>query len=55
MLTPLQFKSNYFCLLADCENITGVKADSSKYIEYYTTTEKDSLTTEQWENLVEVA
>jgi len=55
MLTPLQFKSNYFSLLADYENITGLKADSIKYIEYDTTTKKDSLTTEQWENLVEVA
>jgi hypothetical protein len=55
MLTPLQFKSNYFSLLADYENITGLKADSTKYIEYDTTTKKDSLTTEQWENLVEVA
>ena len=52
MLTPLQFKSNYFSLLADYENITGLKADST-YLK--TTTEKDSLTTKQWENLVEVA
>jgi hypothetical protein len=55
MLTPLQFKSNYFSLLADYENITGLKADPTRYLKYDTTTEKDSLTTKQWENLVEVA
>jgi hypothetical protein len=55
MLTPLQFKSNYFSLLADYENITGKIADYHHKTVYGTTTEKDSLTTEQWENLVEVA
>lgn len=56
MLTPLQLKSNYFSLLADSESITGVKSKSHWSIEVYENlTEKDSLTTEQWDNLVEVA
>lgn len=55
MLTPLQFKSNYFSLLADCEKITEVKPRREFSCLYDNLTEKDSLTTEQWDNLVKVA
>ena len=55
MLTPLQLKSNYFSLLADCENITGVKPTMVSIYVYDDLTEKDSLTTKQWDNLVKVA
>ena len=56
MLTPLQLKSNYFSLLADCENITGVTLEDHWSVRAYKNlTNKDSLTTKQWENLVEVA
>ena len=65
MLTPLQLKSNYLSLLADSEKITGVKPygikitgvkpyGMSSYV-YDNLTEKDSLTTKKWDNLVKVA
>jgi hypothetical protein len=55
MLTPLQLKSNYLSLLADSENITGVKPYGMSSYVYDNLTEKDSLTTKQWDNLVKVA
>lgn len=59
MLTPLQLKSNYLSLLADCENITAVKPQFYGMYDTYNSddniTEEDSLTTKQWDNLVKVA
>jgi len=55
MLTPLQLKSNYLSLLADSEKITGVKPYGMFRSAYDNLTEKDSLTTKQWDNLVKVA
>ncbi len=55
MLTPLQLKSNYFSLLADAKSITRVNPFTMDDYVYKNLTEKDSLTTEQWDNLVEVA
>jgi hypothetical protein len=57
MLTPLQLKSNYFSLLADSKNITGMGHCSymrNKY-DYINITEDTTFTTEQWDNLVKVA
>ena len=58
MLTPLQLNSNYLSLLADSEKITGVTPCGLGLNWYYIAdalTEKDSLTTLQWGNLVKVA
>jgi hypothetical protein len=56
MLTPLQFKFNYLSLLADSEIITGVTpCGLGLNFHYNAVTEKDSLTTLQWDNLVKVA
>jgi hypothetical protein len=57
MLTPLDLKNNYYALLAESHRITGVCPDmymiDSENYNYVT--QDDSLTAEQWDNLVKVA
>jgi hypothetical protein len=55
MLTPLQFKSNYFSILKEYESITGATVRKYMYQEFEFTQESDVFTAEQWNNLVKVA
>jgi hypothetical protein len=55
MLTPLDFKSNYFSLLAESESITGLKPYGFVFDCYFHTDENDTISAEQWSNLVKVA
>jgi hypothetical protein len=56
MLTPIDFKNNYFSLLTESQSITGVTPGvTPKYDEYKDVTEDDKFTVEQWSNLVKVA
>jgi hypothetical protein len=55
MLTPIDFKNNYFALLAESQSITGVTLLDSMYNEYENVTEDDKFTDKQWSNLVKVA
>jgi hypothetical protein len=55
MLTPIDFKNNYFALLAESQSITGVTPLRALYMEYVDVTEDDKFTDEQWSNLVKVA
>jgi hypothetical protein len=55
MLTPIDFKNNYFALLAESQSITGVTPRRGLYDEYEDVTENDKFTAEQWNNLVKVA
>lgn len=57
MLTPTDFKNNYFALLAESEEITGVKPCDHMFYrnDHIFNTEVYSITSEQWSNLVKVA
>ncbi len=56
MLTPIDFKNNYFALLAESQSITGeAPCDMLFYGDYEDVTEDDEFTSEQWNNLVKVA
>ena len=56
MLTPIDFKNNYFALLAESQSITGeAPCDMLLYGDYEDVTEDDEFTSEQWNNLVKVA
>jgi hypothetical protein len=57
MLTPIDFKNNYFALLAESEQITGVRPDNSMFWrnDSIFSGEIYSITSEQWSNLVKVA
>jgi hypothetical protein len=56
MLTPLDLSTNYWSLRAESERITGFSVyDMIESENYINLTQEDSLTTEQWNNLVKVA
>jgi hypothetical protein len=57
MLTPTDFKNNYFALLAESKEITGVSPRDYMFYRnnYIFNTEEYSITSEQWSNLVKVA
>jgi hypothetical protein len=56
MLTPIDFKNNYFALLAESEQITGVRPVSFMFGRNDSIFNSgSSITTEQWSNLVKVA
>jgi hypothetical protein len=56
MLTPIGFKNNYFALLAESEQITGVSPDDSMFSRNDDIFNSgSSITAEQWSNLVRVA
>jgi hypothetical protein len=57
MLTPIDFKNNYFALLADSEEITGVRPSETMFWrnDPIFNGEIYSITSEQWSNLVKVA
>jgi hypothetical protein len=56
MLTPIDFKNNYFALLAESEQITGVRPVSFMFWRNDSIFNSgSSITTEQWSNLVKVA
>jgi hypothetical protein len=56
MLTPTDFKNNYFALLAEVEQITGVRPDDFMFSRNDSIFNSEtSITNEQWSNLVKVA
>jgi hypothetical protein len=56
MLTPIDFKNNYFALLAESEQITGVRPDNAMFWRNDDIFNSgSSITAEQWSNLVRVA
>jgi hypothetical protein len=56
MLTPIDFKNNYFALLAESEQITGVRPDDFMFSRNDVIFNSgSSITAEQWSNLVRVA
>lgn len=56
MLTPIDFKNNYFALLAESEQITGVRPEDYMFWRNDNIFNSGiSITTEQWSNLVKVA
>jgi len=56
MLTSTQFQQNYFALLAESEQITGVTPDSYMFDRYDEIPgNTPPISTQQWDNLVKVA
>jgi hypothetical protein len=56
MLTPIDFKNNYFALLAESEQITGVRPENFMFWRNDSIFNSEtSITNEQWSNLVKVA
>jgi hypothetical protein len=56
MLTPIDFKNNYFALLAESEEITCVRPiESMFWRNNYIFDSRSSITSEQWSNLVKIA
>jgi hypothetical protein len=56
MLTPTDFKNNYFALLAEVEQITGVRPSFFMFWRNDSIFNSEtSITSEQWSNLVKVA
>lgn len=56
MLTPDQFRDNYFALLAESEEITDIKVDSYMWNRNnHIFNSGLQITSEQWSNLVKVA
>lgn len=56
MLTPIQFRDNYYALLADAEKITGIKTDPFMWHRNdHIFNSGLQITSEQWSNLVKIA